>query len=123
MAYRGGSDNETYNFNFGQQPFAHTPPTGFVALNTFNISAGTITTSGSFTGNTAADGPFVYLNGVPTAMTINGNAVTFGTHADKLSNGFKVRSSSSSYNATGSNTYSITTTSDKFKFANAQPNP
>jgi len=123
MAYRGGSDNETYNFNFGQQPFAHTPPTGFVALNTFNISAGTITTSGSFTGNTAADGPFVYLNGVPTAMTINGNAVTFGTHADKLSNGFKVRSSSSSYNASGSNTYSISTTSDKFKFANAQPNP
>lgn len=123
MAYRGGSDNETYNFNFGQQPFAHTPPTGFVALNTFNISAGTITTSGSFTGNTATDGPFIYLNGVPTAMTINGNSVTFGTDADKLSNGFKVRSSSSSYNASGSNTYSISTTSDKFKFANAQPNP
>jgi hypothetical protein len=37
MAYRGGSFNETYNFNFGQQPFAHTPPTGFVALNTFNL--------------------------------------------------------------------------------------
>ena len=123
MAYRGGSDNETYNFNFGQQPFAHTPPTGFVALNTFNISAGTIITSGSFTGNSSTDGTFIYLNGVPTAMTINGNAVTFGTHADKLSNGFKVRSSSSSYNASGSNTYSISTTSDKFKFANAQPNP
>ncbi len=123
MAYRGGSDNETYNFNFGQRPFAHTPPSGFVRLNTFNISAGTIITSGSFTGNSSTDGTFVYLNGVPTAMTINGNAVTFGTHADKLSNGFKVRSSSSSYNATGSNTYSITTTSDKFKFANAQPNP
>jgi hypothetical protein len=111
------------SLNFGQRPFAYTPPTGFNRLNTFNISAGTITTSGSFTGNTAADGPFIYLNGVPTAMTINGNAVTFGTHADKLSNGFKVRSSSSSYNASGSNTYSITTTSDKFKFANAQPNP
>jgi len=39
MAYRGGSDNETYNFNFGQQPFAHTPPSGFVALNTFNLPA------------------------------------------------------------------------------------
>ena len=109
--------------NFGQQPFTYTPPTGFVALNTYNLPAGTITTSGSFTGNINTDGPFVYLNGVPTAMTINGNAVTFGTNADKLSNGFKVRSSSSSYNASGSNTYSITTTGAKFKNANAQTNP
>jgi hypothetical protein len=116
----GGSDIAV---NFGQRPFTYTPPSGFVRLNTFNISAGTITTSGSFTGNAATDGPFIYLNGVPTAMTINGNAVTFGTDADKLSNGFKVRSSSASYNASGSNTYSISTTSDKFKFANAQPNP
>ena len=109
--------------NFGQRPFSYTPPTGFNALNTQNLSAGTITTSGSFTGNASADGPFVYLNGVPTAMTINGNAVTFGTHADKTANGFKVRSSSSSYNASGSNTYSISTTGAKFKYANAQGNP
>jgi len=109
--------------NFGQRPFSYTPPTGFVALNTYNLPAGTITTSGSFTGNVSTDGPFVYLNGVPTAMTINGNAVTFGTNADKLANGFKVRSSSSSYNASGSNTYSITTTGAKFKNANAQTNP
>lgn len=27
----------TVNFNFGQRPFAYTPPTGFVALNTYNI--------------------------------------------------------------------------------------
>jgi hypothetical protein len=119
----GRLSNDSWYMNFGQRPFVYTPPTGFNRLNTFNISAGTIITSGSFTGNSSTDGTFVYLNGVPTAMTINGNAVTFGTHADKLSNGFKVRSSSSSYNATGSNTYSITTTSDKFKFANAQPNP
>jgi len=113
----------TGSINFGQQPFIYTPPTGFVALNTYNLPAGTITTSGSFTGNVSTDGPFVYLNGVPTAMTINGNAVTFGTNADKLANGFKVRSSSSSYNASGSNTYSITTTDAKFKNANAQTNP
>ncbi len=109
--------------NFGQRPFAYTPPTGFKALNTQNLPAGSITTSGSFTGNASSDGPFVYLNGVPTAMTINGNAVTFATHADKTANGFKVRSSSSSYNASGSNTYSITTTGAKFKYANAQVNP
>jgi len=109
--------------NCGQRPFSYTPPTGYVALNTYNLPAGSITTSGTFTGNASTDGPFVYLNGVPTAMTINGNAVTFGTNADHLANGFKVRSSSASYNASGSNTYTISTTGAKFKNAIAQTNP
>ena len=109
--------------NFGQQPFAYTPPTGYVALNTYNLPVGTITTSGTFTGNGSNDGPFIYLNGVPTSMTINGNSVTFATNADKLANGFKVRTSSSSYNTVGSNTYSISTTGANFKYANAQGNP
>jgi hypothetical protein len=109
--------------NFGQRAFAYTAPSGFKALCTQNLPEGTITTSGTFTGNASADGPFVYLNGVPTAMTINSNAVTFASHADKLSNGFKLRTSSGSYNTAGSNTYSITTTGDKFKYARAQPNP
>ena len=114
--------------NFGQRPFAYqTPGTNrpaatFLALCDTNIPEGTITTSGTFTGNASADGPFVYLNGVPTAMTINSNAVTFATHADKLSNGFKLRTSSGSYNTAGSNSYSITTTGAKFKYARAQPN-
>jgi hypothetical protein len=30
------------NFNFGQRPFSYTPPTGFVALNTFNLPSSTI---------------------------------------------------------------------------------
>lgn len=118
-----GATSKTITANFGQRPFAYTPPSGFKALNTQDIAAGTITTSGSFTGNVNADGPFVWLNGVPTTMTINGNAVTFGTHADKLANGFKVRTASTSYNNTGSNTYSITTTGATFKVANAQGNP
>lgn len=92
-------------------------------LNTQNLPAGTVITSGSFTGNASTDGPFVWLNGLPTAMTINGNAVTFGTQVDKLANGFKVRSSSASYNASGTNTYSITTTGAVFKYQDAQPNP
>ena len=111
-------------YNFGQRPFAYSSNhTSFKALCTNNLPTGSITTSGSFTGNANADGPFVYLNGVPTAMTINSNAVTFATHADKLSNGFKLRTSSGSYNTAGSNTYSITTTGAEFKFARAQPNP
>lgn len=117
-------NNGIWYGNFGQRPFAYTAPSGFKALCTQNLPwTGTITTSGTFTGNASTDGPFVYLNGIPTAMTINGNAVTFGTQADKLSNGFKVRSSSASYNASGSNTYSVSTTGNQFSKANAQANP
>ena len=117
------SGSVTYNWNYGQQPFTYTAPSGFLPLNTFNIAAGTVTTSGTFTGNLSTDGPMVFLNGTPTAMTINGNAVTFGTQADKLANGFKVRSSSASYNASGSNTYVATTVGAVFKYEDAQSNP
>ena len=103
--------------NFGKTTFTYAAPSGFKALD------GSITTSGTFTGNASADGPFVYLNGVPTSMRINNNAVTFATQADKLANGFKVRSSSGTYNTAGTNTYSITATGAKFKYARAQANP
>jgi len=109
--------------NFGQRAFAYTAPSGYKALCTANLTSTTITTSGSYTGNGVADGPFVFLNGVPTAMTIGGNAVTFGTHADKLSNGFKIRTTSTTYNQNASTySYSITTTGDAFKYARAQSN-
>jgi len=118
-----GTGTQSFTANFGQRPFIHAAPSGFKALCTTNLNKDTaITTSGSFAGNTNADGPFVYLNGTPTAMTINGNAVTFQTHADKLANGFKVRSSSASYNDSGSNTFSVSTTGRKFKYARAQEN-
>ena len=32
-----GAASKSADFNFGQRPFAYTPPTGFVALNTFNL--------------------------------------------------------------------------------------
>ena len=94
--------------NFGQRAFAYTPPTGFKALNTQNITSTAVSTSGSFTGNASTDGPFVWINGNPATLTINGNAVTFGTHADKTAGGFKLRSSSASYNASGSNSWTAT---------------
>ncbi|HWK96165.1 MAG TPA: hypothetical protein VNR39_12155 [Pseudolabrys sp.] len=109
--------------NFGQRPFAYAAPSGFKAFCTQNFTNTTITTSGTFTGNANASGPVVYLNGVPTSMTINGNAVTFGTHADKLSTGFKIRTSSSSYNTNGSNSFSVTATGAATKVARAQVNP
>jgi len=118
--YFSGSVNTV---NFGQRAFAH-PLSTYKALCTENLPEGTITTSGTYTGNGVADGPFVYLNGVPTAMTVGINAVTFGTDADKLSNGFKLRTTNVLYNQNAlSYSYSITTTGAKFKYARAQPNP
>jgi hypothetical protein len=37
-----GQNNAALAINFGQRPFAYTPPTGFVALNTFNLPDSTI---------------------------------------------------------------------------------
>lgn len=37
-----GNTNSVATINFGQQPFAYTPPTGFKALNTFNLPDSTI---------------------------------------------------------------------------------
>ncbi|MDO8932064.1 MAG: hypothetical protein Q7U97_06705 [Rhodocyclaceae bacterium] len=111
--------------NCGQQPFNNgSIPTGFKANCTANWPDTAVTTSGTFNGTLNADGPVGNLNGIPLSMTINGNAVTFGTHVDKLANGFKVRSNSASYNNTGSNTFSITAVGDKFSHNNrAQGNP
>ena len=35
-------------FNFGQRPFSYTPPTGFVALNTYNIAASTVSNGAAY---------------------------------------------------------------------------
>jgi len=114
------------DFNFGQRAFSYTPPTGFKAMNTTNIASAAVTTSGSFTGNAAADGPFIWANGNPATLTINGNAVTFGTHADKTAGGFKLRTSSASYNTSGTNNWTATA-GKRFvqskKPNNAQVNP
>lgn len=113
--------------NFGQRPFAHTPPTGFLALCTANLTSDDVIESGSFTGNANANGPFVWCNGTPETLTINSNAVTWGTHADRLANGFKLRTSSKSYNAAGTNNWTATVLSPEsksaFKNQRAKGNP
>jgi hypothetical protein len=126
MAGYGTASPVTCRANFGQRAFSYTPPSGFKALSTANITSTAVSTSGSFTGNAAADGPFVWTNGNPATLTINGNGVTFGTDADKTAGGFKLRSSSASYNASGSNTWTATA-GKRFvqsrKPNNAQVNP
>ncbi len=51
LIYDGtGASTPTFDANFGQRPFSYTPPTGFVALNTFNLPTSTIVK-----GNTVMD--------------------------------------------------------------------
>jgi hypothetical protein len=50
--------------NFGQRPFAYTPPTGFVALNTFNLPTATIVKS-----NTVMDATLYTGNGSTQTIT------------------------------------------------------
>jgi hypothetical protein len=42
VAWGSSSGTGVANFNFGQQPFTYTPPSGYLALNTYNLSAPTI---------------------------------------------------------------------------------
>ena len=46
----------TVNLNFGQRPFSYTPPTGFVALNTYNLPASTITNGAAYMAATTYTG-------------------------------------------------------------------
>jgi len=55
MSYTGGyaigcteDNSNVVDFNFGQRPFTYTPPTGFVALNTFNLPDSTIKNGGLY---------------------------------------------------------------------------
>lgn len=112
--------------NSGSRPFAGTITTGYATLSSANLPAsGVVEVSGSFTGNANADGPFVYCNGWPTTLSIDGNAVTFGTHADRVANGFKLRTASSPYNQSGTRNWTATIVSNQnnlFKYANAKGN-
>jgi hypothetical protein len=46
--YNLGNTGASANVNFGQRPFAYTPPSGFVALNTFNLPSSTIPNGANF---------------------------------------------------------------------------
>jgi hypothetical protein len=75
--FYAGAYNGTHTLNFGQRPFAYTPPTGFVALNTFNLPTPTI-------GATASTQAGDYFNVVTyTGNDVNGRSITgFGFNPD-----------------------------------------
>ena len=115
--------------NFGQRPFAYTPPSGYLALNTYNLNT-TTTLSGTYEGNGDADGPVIWMNATPATLRISstndppqaGDAVTFSpTTVDPLANGFKIRHASTN-NVDDTTYYWLATTNRAFKYANAQSN-
>jgi hypothetical protein len=57
-----------YTFNFGQQPFTYTPPSGFVALNTYNLPTPTISNGATQMAATLYTG-----NGTTQTITNGGN--------------------------------------------------
>ncbi|MCR6633144.1 MAG: LamG domain-containing protein [Magnetospirillum sp.] len=134
IAFGGHDGSPTYfqgaDWNFGQKPFAYPNVYGAAKpLCTANMPPTVGIASGSFIGSVSADGPCIYTGAVPRTLTINGNAVTWGTHADKLATGFKIRTDSASYNSSGTNTWTATydrkpTVGPKGRApANAQVNP
>jgi hypothetical protein len=60
----GSAGNNRVTANFGQSPFAYTPPSGFVALNTFNLPASTIVK-----GNVQMDATLYTGTGASLAVT------------------------------------------------------
>jgi len=68
--FAAGSFGGDGDFNFGQQPWAYTPPSGFIALNTFNLPTPTIGATASTTANK-------YMNiALYTGNTPSTNAIT-----------------------------------------------
>jgi hypothetical protein len=64
--------NQSYAVTFGQRPFSYTPPTGFVALNTYNLPASTITNGAAYMAATTYTG-----NGGTLAVSNAVNGVSF----------------------------------------------
>jgi len=60
-------------FNFGQRPFAYTPPTGFNRLNTFNLPTPTIGATASTTANKYMDVSLYTGNATARTITNSGS--------------------------------------------------
>ena len=64
--------NSTFSANFGQQPFVYTPPTGYVALNTYNLPTSTITNGAAYMAATTYTG-----TGASLAVSNAVNGISF----------------------------------------------
>ena len=73
LAANPANTQSSWTLNFGQQPFAHTPPTGFVALNTFNLPTPTIGATASTQANKYFDATLYTGNGSTQTITNSGS--------------------------------------------------
>jgi hypothetical protein len=71
VTVQGGNDYSAA-MNFGQRPFTYTPPTGFVALNTFNLPTPTIGATASSQANDYFDATTYTGNGSTQSITNSG---------------------------------------------------
>jgi hypothetical protein len=88
--YRDGTfTNNTAAINFGQRPFSYTPPTGFVALNTYNLATPVIPNGAAqmaattYTGTGAALSVANTVNGVsfqPDFVWLKGRSVAYNNY-------------------------------------------
>jgi hypothetical protein len=67
------SGTTSFNINFGQRPFAYTPPSGFVTLNTRNLPTPTIGATASTTANKYFDVSLWTGTGVAQNITNSGS--------------------------------------------------
>jgi hypothetical protein len=72
MASLTTASGAAWNINFGQRPFSYTPPTGFVALNTYNLPASTITNGAAYMAATTYTG-----NGSTQSISNSVNSISF----------------------------------------------
>jgi hypothetical protein len=93
VADLGGNATITAQANFGQQPFTYTPPTGFVALNAYNLPTPTIANGAAYmaattyTGNNSTQTIANTINGVsfkPDLVWIKGRSTQVAGIYDSL---------------------------------------
>ena len=68
----GNTNNMSGYVNFGQRPFSYTPPTGYVALNTYNLPTSTITNGAAYMAATLYTG-----NGGTLSVSNAVNGISF----------------------------------------------
>ena len=71
--YGNSGDTKGWILNFGQRPFAYTAPTGFKALNTFNLPTPTIGATASTTANKYFDATTYTGTGANQSITNSGS--------------------------------------------------
>jgi len=64
----GASNSNTLSWNFGQRPFAYTPPSGFLKLNTFNLPDSTIEKGSDYFNTVLYTGDGTANRNIPTGF-------------------------------------------------------